>query len=165
MKKLISVVLSGAMLASVFLCGCNTKPSETETEETTIEATTTVAETEPEAHIDPDKLKAVTDYYESKITDDHSLLSVYMDGVRGGCDYYISDGRFYFSYDSFQGESQLTLSIDTYTESVDVSIMEEAMTVSLSSILSKRLLTILFRRIPLQSTFMKRMPIQIMWIR
>ena len=123
MKKLISVVLSGAMLASVFLCGCNTKPAETETEETTTEATTTVAETEPEAHIDPDKLKAVTDYYESKITDDHSLLSVYMDGVRGGCDYYISDGRFYFSYDSFQGESQLTLSIDTYTESVDVSFM------------------------------------------
>ena len=123
MKKLISVVLSGAMLASVFLCGCNTKPAETETEETTTEATTTVAETEPEAHIDPDKLKAVTDYYESKITDDHSLLSVYMDGVRGGCDYYISDGRFYFSYDSFQGESQLTLSIDTYTESVDASFM------------------------------------------
>ena len=44
MKKIISAVLCGAMLASVFLSGCNTKPTETETSET---ETTTEATTEP----------------------------------------------------------------------------------------------------------------------
>ena len=32
MKRFISVVLSGVMLASVFLCGCNVKPKEPDAE-------------------------------------------------------------------------------------------------------------------------------------
>ena len=57
MKKLISAVLSGVMLASVFLCGCNTIPGEQEATETETTAEATAVETEPEPpHIDVERV-------------------------------------------------------------------------------------------------------------
>ena len=86
MKKLISAVLSGAMLVSVFLSGCAGVPKDTDAEETEVqtEETTTTTTTEPEAHIDEAKLKQVEDYYASHLPEGGSSITVYMDGVRGG---------------------------------------------------------------------------------
>ena len=118
MKKIISAVLCGAMLASVFLSGCNTKPTETETSETetTTEATTEPTETEPELpHIDPDLSKRLVGYYALKLPEDGNMVMVYDDSIRGEFSYSATEERLYFSYSSFRDLSELTLYVEPQT--------------------------------------------------
>lgn len=111
MKKLISTVLSGAMLASVFLCGCNILPAGSETSET--ETTeTTVMETQPEPpHIDMEKYNRIKGFYSFKLPENGNSIEIYDDSIRGQCSYFISDDNIYFGYNSFRGETELTLHI------------------------------------------------------
>lgn len=113
MKKLISAVLSGAMLVSVFLSGCAGVPKDTDAEETEVqtEETTTTTTTEPEAHIDEAKLKQLADMYTSKVPDKKHALLVFDESIRGQVMYSFTEDYIYFGYSSFNSLSQLTLHI------------------------------------------------------
>ena len=61
MKKLIAVVLSGVMLSSVVLCGCNPKPKDTDADEdpevTEVETEDIVSPYDSGSSLDKEKLQ------------------------------------------------------------------------------------------------------------
>lgn len=121
MKKLISAVLSGVMLASVFLCGCNTMPGEPEATETETTAEATAVETEPEPpHIDVDRYNRIKGFYSFKLPEGGNSIQLYDDSIGGGCTYSIYEDQIYFSYTSYRNESSLTLRIDPLSDVANV---------------------------------------------
>lgn len=125
MKKLISAVLSGAMLVSVFLSGCAGAPKDTEAEETEVqtEETTTTTTTEPKPHIDEAKLKQLADMYTSKVPDKKHALLAFDESIRGQVMYSIEEDYIYFGYSSFNSLSQLTLHVRPQENSVSLDFM------------------------------------------
>jgi len=119
MKKLISAVLSGVMLASVFLCGCNNMPGEPEATETETTSETTAAEPEP-PHIDLGKYERLKGFYRFKLPEDGNSIQAYDDTIRGGCSYFIDDDQIYFGYSSYRNETSLTLRIDPLSDAANV---------------------------------------------
>ena len=119
MKRFIAVVLSGVMLATVFLSGCNTTPGKSEEEESEITTEATTTETEPEpAGIDPVKHKQLADLYVSKVPDKRHIVQAFDDSIRGEASYSVDEDHIYFSYGSYTGESRLTLNVNTMSNTV-----------------------------------------------
>ena len=109
MKKYLSVVLSGAVLASVFLSGCAGAPNVSETEETEIQTETTTPLSE--SHIDQDKCKQIESLYKEKRP--YGTYGVYVidDSINGAANYYVSEDTIKFSYGSLNGTYKLMLDI------------------------------------------------------
>ena len=102
MKKLISVVLSGAMLASVLLCGCNLKPKE---KGAGVSSKVDLSGTS----LDSDKYNAALELYEKKVPDSKYVVQVFADGIRGEGSYHVSDKQLSFYYNADEGRATLTL--------------------------------------------------------
>ena len=102
MKKVISLFVCGAMLASVVLCSC---AKTTETEVTEAETKTETAEDEafevPWAHeLNEENIKKVQEYY-FKDSGDVECISVFCDGVRGNGISDVNDNIIYLCNQSF----------------------------------------------------------------
>ena len=114
MKKIIAVLLSGVMLASLVLCSCTTtKSSETENTreaggkektETQVEATGTKADKGP-AKLDEENIKKVYDYFLSLDPNGEKGVDLYLDGIRGEGYSHVTDKLIYLSYQSNNGDS------------------------------------------------------------
>ena len=102
MKKLISVVLSGAMLASVLLCGCNLKPKE---KGAGVSSKVDLSGTS----LDSAKYNAALELYEKKVPDSKYVVQVFADGIRGEGSYHVSDKQLSFYYNADEGRATLTL--------------------------------------------------------
>lgn len=116
MKKVISLFVCGAMLASVVLCSC---AKTTETEVTEAETKTETAEDEafevPWAHeLNEENIKKVQEYY-FKDSGDVECISVFCDGVRGNGISDVNDNIIYLCYQSLNGDQfDLNVHRDTY---------------------------------------------------
>ena len=109
MKKIIAVLLSGVMLASLVLCSCTiTKSSEAENSretggkekaETQVEATGTKADKGP-AKLDEENIKKVYEYFLSIDPECEEGVILFLDGIRGNGYVHVDDKLIFLSYSS-----------------------------------------------------------------
>ena len=116
MKRFISVVLSGVMLASVFLCSCNLKPKETdeETESEVSEVSEAQDDEKPDKNssgskLDQAKYDEVLELYKKKVPDSKFAVQVFADGIRGEGSYHVSENQLSFYYDADEGRARFNL--------------------------------------------------------
>lgn len=130
MKKIVATLLSGVMLTSFVLCGCQ-KPVETDDgDENEIQTeagyekqengVTTPLTTTASVQINEDNVKKVKDLYDSKEPEGRSVVSFYLDGIRGGGCYSVHDENVYFDYTTMKGDSEISLNIHSDTQLVSV---------------------------------------------
>ena len=104
MKTIVTKLLCGVLLSSVMLCGCSqatettTSETESQTEAATTETEAAPVETTARPELNADNMMKVADLYASKEPEGKNPVSVYVDGVRGSCCYYIDNGTLHFCY-------------------------------------------------------------------
>ena len=121
MKKDIALLLSGVILTSFVLSGCDrlikktedTDESKTQTEETEATEGTEADETDS----GPTKLQQVIDLYNTKQPEGKWGVPVFADGIRGNGSYSVHEDSIYFYYSNLDS-STLQFNVDTNTMEV-----------------------------------------------
>ena len=111
MKKLIAVVLSGVMLSSVVLCGCNPKPKDTDADEdpevTEVETEDIVSPYDSGSSLDKEKFQEAIELYNKKEPEGKHFVAVYADEIRGDGSYLVTDEQISFYYSADEGRATL----------------------------------------------------------
>ena len=121
MKRIVAVLLCGALMSSMVFSGCSKTAETTVTEETTTtsqtEETSAPAETEPAVtaparlEINMDNLLKVSEYYSSK-NPDGSFAFFYVDGIRGNGSYKVSTDEIILDYTGLDNTCQMQINVD-----------------------------------------------------
>ena len=121
MKKFVALFLSGVMMTSFILCGCqDPEASETYVSGTLTEPTEPTEETTSEFE---NNYRKVASLYAVKMPNEDKGVRVFADGVRGGGFYSAGSDNVYFGYESLFGESRMEINFDSATLRPSVTFM------------------------------------------